>query len=47
MEWINPQSWIHIDVTGPDGTAYALCYILSGAGAGIKAAGKARSRGVN
>jgi len=20
MEWINPHSWIHIDVTGPDGT---------------------------
>ena len=19
MEWINPHSWIHIDVTGPDG----------------------------
>ncbi len=20
MEWINPHSWIHIDVAGPDGT---------------------------
>jgi hypothetical protein len=20
MEWINPHTWIHIDVTGPDGT---------------------------
>src|ERR1700744_3047865 len=20
MEWINPHSWIHIDVTNPDGT---------------------------
>jgi hypothetical protein len=20
MEWINPHSWIHIDVKGPDGT---------------------------
>ena len=20
MDWINPHSWIHIDVTGPDGT---------------------------
>ncbi|HKB11739.1 MAG TPA: DUF6152 family protein [Vicinamibacterales bacterium] len=21
MEWVNPHSWIHIDVKGPDGTA--------------------------
>ena len=21
MEWLNPHSWIHIDVTGPDGKA--------------------------
>ena len=20
MEWINPHAWIHVDVTGPDGT---------------------------
>ncbi len=20
MEWVNPHSWIHIDVKGPDGT---------------------------
>jgi hypothetical protein len=20
MDWINPHSWIHLDVTGPDGT---------------------------